>query len=124
MGPHFPGKSAEILVLSSIFGPPGTLQRIQRIHYFPPDPPETGHSQQNGPWVPHAGEQDDGSLHKLPQTSRPPTLQRIHRIQRIHRKRNIRCGTDPGFPTPGGRITVVYTNSLKLPMYVALKGGK
>ena len=65
MGPHFPGKSAEILVLSSIFGPPGTLQRI---HYFPadpPDPPETGHSQQNRPWVPHAGEQDDGSLHKL-----------------------------------------------------------
>ena len=31
----------------------------------------------------------------------------------IHRKRNIRCGTDPGFPTPGARMTVVYTNSLK-----------
>ena len=25
------------------------------------------HSRQNRPWVPHAGEQDDGSLHKLPQ---------------------------------------------------------
>ena len=41
-------------------------------------------------------------------------LKRIHRIQRIHRKRNIRSRTDPGFPTPGARITVVYTNSLKL----------
>ena len=65
MGPHFPAKSAEIIVLYSIFGPPGILHRIHRIHYFPPDPAETGHSQQNGPWVPHAGEQDDGSLHKL-----------------------------------------------------------
>ena len=44
----------------------------------------------------------------------PGTLNRIHRIHRIHRKRNIRCGTDPGFPTPGVRMTVVYTNSLKL----------
>ena len=26
----------------------------------------------------------------------------------------MRCGTDPGFPTPGARMTVVYTNSLKL----------
>ena len=43
-------------------------------------------------------------------------IRRIHRIQRIHRihrKRNMRCGTDPGFPTPGARMTVVYTNSLK-----------
>ena len=31
-------------------------------------------------------------------------LQRIHRIQR---KRNMRCGTDPGSPTPGARMTVV-----------------
>ena len=30
------------------------------------------------------------------------------------RKRNIRSRTDPGFPTPGARMTVVYTNSLKL----------
>ena len=32
----------------------------------------------------------------------------------------LRLGrTDPGFPTPGGRMTVVYTNSLKLtgPLY-------
>ena len=29
-------------------------------------------------------------------------------------KRNMRCRTDPGFPTPGVRMTVVYTNSLKL----------
>ena len=34
-------------------------------------------------------------------------------LKRIKRKRDIRCGTDPGFPTPGARITVVYTNSLK-----------
>ena len=70
MGPHFPAKSVEILELSLIFGLPGTLNRI---HYFPPDPadpPETRHSQQNRPWVPHAGEQDDGSLHKLPQMKR------------------------------------------------------
>ena len=46
----------------------------------------------------------------------PGTLNRIHRIQRIQRiqrKRNQRCGTDPGFPTPGARMTVVYTNFLK-----------
>ena len=32
----------------------------------------------------------------------------------FRRKRNIRSRTDPGFPTPGARMTVVYTNSLKL----------
>ena len=70
MGPHFPAKSAEIIVLYSIFGP-----LVNRIHYFPPDPllstdlAETQHAVQNRPWVPHAGGQDDGSLHKLPQTS-------------------------------------------------------
>ena len=32
----------------------------------------------------------------------------------FRRKRNIRSRTDPGFPAPGARITVVYTNSLKL----------
>ena len=32
----------------------------------------------------------------------------------FHRKCNIRSRTDPGFPTPGARMTVVYTNSLKL----------
>ena len=41
-------------------------------------------------------------------------LKRMTRMKRIHRKRNIRCRTDPAFPTPGVRITVVYTNSLKL----------
>ena len=65
MGPHFPAKSAEILELSSIFGLPGILHRIQQI-------------------------------------------------QRIHRKRDTASRTDPGFPTPGSRMTVVYTNSLKL----------
>ena len=34
----------------------------------PADPPETQHPVQNRPWVPHAGGQDYGSLHKLPQT--------------------------------------------------------
>ena len=45
----------------------------------------------------------------------------LHRIQRIHRKRNIGCGTDPGFPTPGVRMTVVYTNSLKLKMKIKIR---
>ena len=39
----------------------------------------------------------------------------LRRIRRIHLKRNIRSRTDPGFPAPGARITVVcHTNSLKL----------
>ena len=38
----------------------------------------------------------------------------LNRIQTIHRKRNIWSRTDPGFSAPGVRITVVYTNSLKL----------
>ena len=58
MSHHFPDKSAKIIVLYSIFGPRGTLNRI---HYKPQ------HAGQNRPWVPHAGGQDDGSLHKLPQ---------------------------------------------------------
>ena len=37
---------------------------LHRICYFPA---ETQHPVQNRPWVPHAGGQDDGSLHKLPQ---------------------------------------------------------
>ena len=40
-------------------------------------------------------------------------LKRIQRIHRIHRKRNMPGRTDPGFPTPGAKMTVVYTNSLK-----------
>ena len=42
------------------------------------------------------------------------TPKRIQPIHRIPRKRNMRCGTDPGFPTPGARMMVVYTNSFKL----------
>ena len=38
----------------------------------------------------------------------------LQRIQRIQRKRIQACRTDPRFPTPGGRMTVIYTNSLKL----------
>ena len=41
-------------------------------------------------------------------------LNRIVRIKRILRKCNQRCGIDPGIPTPGVRMTVVYTNSLKI----------
>ena len=37
------------------------------------------------------------------------------RFYRLQRFRNIWCRTDPRFPAPGGRMTVVYTNSLKLP---------
>ena len=48
----------------------------------------------------------------------PPGI--LQRIQRIHRKRNIRSRTDPGFPAPGARITVVYTNSLKLYNIISL----
>ena len=65
MGHHFPAKSAEIIVLSFIFGLPGILPRIPRIH-------------------------------------------------RIQRKRAQLSRTDPRFPTPGARMTVVYPNSLKL----------
>ena len=44
--------------------PPGILHRIQQIYYFPADLPETHPAVWNRPWVPHAGGQDDGSLHK------------------------------------------------------------
>ena len=40
----------------------------------------------------------------------PPGI--LRRIHRIRRKRIQPCRTDPGFPTPGGRMTVVYPNSL------------
>ena len=46
-------------------------------------------------------------------------IKMIQRIQLIYRKCSTAGRTDPGFPTPGSRMTVVYTNSLKL---VALKG--
>ena len=38
----------------------------------------------------------------------------IHRIQWIQRKRKILGKPDPGFPTPGVKMMVVYTNTLKL----------
>ena len=37
----------------------------------------------------------------------PGILHRIQRIYRIYRKRIQLCRTDPGFPTPGVRMTVV-----------------
>ena len=65
-----PAKSAEIIVLSLILWPHGTLHRIHyfpllstTFHYFPA---ETQHAVQNRPWVPHAGGQDDGSLTQTP----------------------------------------------------------
>ena len=45
-----------VLCFSSHRCPLGILRRIQRIHR------NRGKSQQNGPMVPHAGEQDDGSF--------------------------------------------------------------
>ena len=64
MGFQVPAKSAKFVILSSIFEPPGTLHRIcriQRIHR------KWTQAWQNRPWVPRAWEQDDGSLHKVPQ---------------------------------------------------------
>ena len=48
-------------------------------------------------------------------------LKRLKRLHRLHRFRNIRCGTDPGFPAPGARITVVYTNSLNNHYHIKLR---
>ena len=44
----------------------------------------------------------------------PGVLKRIYWIYQIYRKCATASSTDPGFSTPGGRMTVVYTNSLKL----------
>ena len=57
-------QNCEKNIFHNNYEPHGTLQRIRRIRS---DPPETQHPVQNRPWVPHAGGQDDGSLHKLPQ---------------------------------------------------------
>jgi|OM-RGC.v1.030501985 hypothetical protein len=38
----------------------------------------------------------------------------IHQIHRVQSKCIQPCRTDPGVPTPGARMAVVYTNSLKL----------
>ena len=64
LGAQFPKKCQKTLFFHSKSEPHGTLHRIQRIHYFPA---ETQHPLQNRPWVPRAGGQDYGSLHKLPQ---------------------------------------------------------
>ena len=61
MGPHFPAKSAKIIVLYSLFGPPGILKRIQLIRRIQLIQLKRSQAVQNRPWVPHAGGQDDGS---------------------------------------------------------------
>ena len=43
-----------------------TIKRIKRINR------KWTQARQNRAWVPHAGERDDGSLHKLPQISEDP----------------------------------------------------
>ena len=42
----------------------------------------------------------------------------IQRMHRIHWKRNLAGRIDPVFPTLGSRMMVVYTNSLKLYIYI------
>ena len=63
-GDHFPANLSKNIIFHSNYEPHGILHRIFRIFS---DPAETEHPVQNRPWVPHAGGQDDGSLHKLPQ---------------------------------------------------------
>ena len=46
-------------------------------------------------------------------------IQRIQRIRRIRRKRDTASRTDPGFPTPGSRMTVV---SYKTPSNKTCRG--
>ena len=61
MGTHFPAKCAKTargVVRNERLG------TLNRLNYFEA---ETHPAEQNRPWVPHAGGQDDGSLHKLPQ---------------------------------------------------------
>ena len=60
-GDHFPAKCAKINVKNNVF----LASRNSEADL--PDPAETQHARQNRPWVPHAGGQDDGGLHKLPQ---------------------------------------------------------
>ena len=53
------------------FRPKGVISLLHGIlRNSEPFPPETQHLVRNRPWVPHAGGQDDGSLHKLPQIIR------------------------------------------------------
>ena len=101
-GLHFPEKKSRCIVFSQSSAPRGNSAPDPPDPADPADPPETQHPVQNRPWVPHAGGQDDGSLHKLPQTKRYVAS----------REENSR--THPRFPTPGGRMTVVYPNSIKI----------
>ena len=43
----------------------------------------------------------------------PGVLKTMNRMNRMKRKRIQLSRTDPRYPTPGGRMTVVNTNSLK-----------
>ena len=63
MGTHFPAKCAK--TARGVFRNE-RLGTLNRLNYFEA---ETHPAEQNRPWVPHAGGQDDGSLHKLPQIS-------------------------------------------------------
>ena len=77
-GSQFPAKNAKIVILSFIFGPPGVLHRIYRIFR------KWSQAWQNRPWVPRAWEQDDGSLHKLPQI-------KMHRFLLKHSNLRFKC---------------------------------
>ena len=65
MGTHFPAKCAK--TARGVFRNE-RLGTLNRLNYFEA---ETHPAEQNRPWVPHAGGQDDGSLHKLPQIIPP-----------------------------------------------------
>ena len=62
-GGHFPATLSKNIIFHSNYEPHGIL------FSNPPDLPDLLQSSGNAnrPWVPHAGGQDDGSLHKLPQ---------------------------------------------------------
>ena len=64
MGPYVPAQCAKtargMLQIER-------LRILHRIYYFEPEEAETNPSDSNRSCVPHAGGQDDGSLHKLAQ---------------------------------------------------------
>ena len=62
-----PGKSAKSAVVFAFWEPHGIPKRIHSRKRKKRQTPKTQHPVQNRPWVPHAGGQDYGSLHKLPQ---------------------------------------------------------
>ena len=99
----------------------------------PPDPAEMSHSQQNRPWVPHAVGQDDGSLHKLPQTIGSGTLMFCcsqWQNKKLRKKQNSKHSHShspmaglggPGGPWgagPAGREFSVFFNFLLVPKMV------